>query len=60
LPGDTVYDNAVFVPAELPAGEYDLEIALLDPISRQPKVKLAIAGLQSDGWYALGKIRVVE
>jgi hypothetical protein len=60
LPGDTVYDNAVFVPAELPAGEYDLEIALLDPISRQPKVKLAIAGLQPDGWYALGKIRVVE
>ncbi len=60
LPGDIVYDNSVFVPAELPAGEYELQIGLLDPVSRQPRVKLAIAGHQPDGWYALGKIRIVE
>jgi len=60
LPGDVVYDNAVFVPAGLPAGEYDIQIALLDPVSRQPKVKLAIAGIQSDGWYQLGKIKIAE
>src|SRR5208337_3706453 len=48
-PGDIVYDNSVFVPAEIPAGEYELQIGLLDPVSRQPKVKLAIAGLQPDG-----------
>ncbi len=60
LPGDAVYDSAVFVPANLPSGEYDLAIALLDPQTRTPKVKLAIAGMESDGWYALGKIRVEE
>jgi len=58
LPGDIVYDDGVFVPADLPPGEYDLSVALVDPASREPKVKLAIAGMQADGWYALGKIEV--
>jgi len=58
LPGDIVYDDGVFVPADLPPGEYDLSVALVDPVSREPKVKLAIAGMQADGWYSLGKIEV--
>lgn len=58
LPGDAVYDSAVFVPAEMPVGEYELGIALLDPQTRAPKVKLAIAGVGGDGWYPLGKVRV--
>ncbi len=60
LPGDIVYDDAVFLPADLPAGEYDLGIAMLDAFTGLPRVKLAIAGLQPDGWYPLGKIRIVE
>jgi hypothetical protein len=58
LPGDDLYDNAVFVPADMPPGEYDLGLALLDPVTQKPKVKLAITGIQPDGWYNLGKIRV--
>ncbi len=60
LPGDTVYDDCVFIPADLPPDEYELSIALLDPLSREPKVKLAMAGVQPDGWYSLGKIEVRE
>ncbi len=60
LPGDAVFDSAVFVPAGMPSGEYDLAIALLDPHTRQPKVKLAIAGMEADGWYTLGKVKVVQ
>jgi hypothetical protein len=60
LPGDAVYDSAFVVPADMPAGEYDLAIALIDPHTRQPKVKLAITGMESDGWYTLGKIKVVR
>jgi hypothetical protein len=33
---------------------------MLDPVTGLPKLKLAIAGLQLDGWYALGKIKIVE
>ncbi|OGG06387.1 MAG: hypothetical protein A3F83_12485 [Candidatus Glassbacteria bacterium RIFCSPLOWO2_12_FULL_58_11] len=60
LPGDAVYDDAVFLPLDLPEGEYDLAAALLDPRTRQPKVKLAVTGVGSDGWYSLGKITVKE
>ena len=60
LPGDNLYDNAVTVPSDMPPGEYDLEIAILDPRPGKPTIKLAISGRQSDGWYPLGKIRLSE
>lgn len=60
LPGDNLYDSAVFIPVDMPAGVYDLGIALLDPLTGNPKVKLAIAGIGADGWYDLGKITVTE
>ncbi len=58
LPGDVIYDSSIFIPADMPVGEYDFSIALLDPQTRTPKVKLAIDGMATDGWYALGKITV--
>jgi hypothetical protein len=44
----------------MPAGEYDLQIGILEMNSDKPKVKLAISGRQPDGWYPLGKIRLSE
>jgi hypothetical protein len=58
LPGDVVYDNAVYLPADLPAGRYELQIGVLDPQTRRPAVKLAIEGIDSEGWYTLGPINV--
>jgi hypothetical protein len=58
LPGDNLYDNAVFIPPDMERGEYDLQIGLVDPGTRTPKVRLAIAGVEKDGWYNLGKIRI--
>jgi len=58
LPGDIVYDDAVFVPPDLAPGDYELDLALLDARTGAPRVKLAIAGRQDDGWYPLGRIRV--
>lgn len=58
MPGDNLYNNSVFVPASIPDGDYKLEIALTDPLTRLPKVKLAIAGKEPDGWYPLGEIHV--
>ncbi|HUU28281.1 MAG TPA: DUF4832 domain-containing protein [archaeon] len=60
LPGDNLYDDAVFLPLDMPEGEYDLEVAILDPRTLKPKVKLAIAGVGPDGWYKMGKITVRE
>jgi hypothetical protein len=58
LPGDNLYDNAVFLPLDMPEGDYDIEIAILDPRTRKPKVKLAIEGITPDGWYRIGEISV--
>jgi hypothetical protein len=60
LPGDVVYDDKVFLPLEIPQGDYVLELALLDRTTRQPKVRLAISGRTEEGWYPLGKIAVVD
>lgn len=60
LPGDNLYDDAVFVPLDMPAGEYTLQIGIIDPQSHEPKVKLAIEGMDQDGWYTLGNVRITE
>jgi hypothetical protein len=58
LPGDNLYDDNVLVPPDMPQGEYDLDLGILDPVSLEPKVKLAISGKKPDGWYYLGKIKI--
>jgi len=58
LPGDSVYENTVPIPWELKPGKYRLRVALLDPHTRIPAIRLAISGRQSDGWYDLGDIGV--
>jgi hypothetical protein len=58
LPGDNLYDDNVLVPSDMPPGEYDLDIGILDLASPEPKVKLAISGKKPDGWYYLGKIKI--
>lgn len=59
LPGDVVFDDAVFVPSDLPAGTYAVQIALVDRQRHQPRVNLAIEGKTDGGWYSLGQIRVI-
>jgi hypothetical protein len=60
LPGDNIYDNAVFVPADLPAGQYDVDVAIVDRWHFEPRVKLAIEGRREDGWYRLGQITITD
>ncbi len=60
LPGDIVWDDAVFLPHDMPEGDYELQIAVLNPRTLKPAVKLAIEGITDDGWYSLGKITVEE
>ncbi|MCS7316326.1 MAG: DUF4832 domain-containing protein [Bryobacterales bacterium] len=59
LPGDAVYDGSVYVPDTLEPGSYRLRIALLDPRTGQPAIRLAIEGRQADGWYDMGAIQVL-
>jgi hypothetical protein len=58
LPGDAVFDGTIYIPESLAAGSYRLRVALVDPRTGQPAIKLAIAGLEPDGWYDLAPIDV--
>jgi hypothetical protein len=58
LPGDAVFDGSAYIPEGLHAGSYRLRIGLLDPRTGQPAIKLAIEGLEADGWYDLAPIEV--
>lgn len=60
MPGDVVYDSAVFLPLDMKPGTYYIDVAILDPRTREPKVMLAIEGLRDDGWYNMGRIEVRE
>jgi hypothetical protein len=58
LPGDAVYDGSLYIPEDLPPREYRVRIAMLDPRTGQPAVRLAIQGRQDDGWYDLGPVTI--
>ena len=58
LPGDNLYDNSVFVPNSFTPGNYNVQVAIVDPSTGKPKIKLAIEGKDAEGWYDLGKVKV--
>ena len=60
LPGDNVYDEDLFIPGDMPAGSYAVEVAIVDTWKHEPRVNLAIEGRQEDGWYKLGQIKLVK
>lgn len=56
LPGDAVVDESLYVPDDLSPGTYHVRLALLDPRTNKPAIRLAIQGRQPDGWYDMGQI----
>jgi len=60
LPGDIICDDKLFIPYDAPLGKYQLEIAIVAPVSHEPRVKLAIEGKTDDGWYSIGEIEIKE
>jgi Domain of unknown function (DUF4832)/Beta-galactosidase len=58
LPNDALFDGTLYVPETLEPGVYRVRVAMLDPRTQMPAIRLAIAGRQPDGWYDLGEIQV--
>ena len=54
LPDDAVIDAPVYVPETLAPKRYRVRVALLDPRTGLPAVRLGIEGRKPDGWYELG------
>jgi hypothetical protein len=58
LPGDIVYEDAVFIPRDAKPGIYELQIGILDRLLSAPRIRLANGGKTPDGWYILDKLEV--
>ena len=64
LPGSWDLVDTFTVPTDLPAGTYDIGVALLDragtnpPTDPLPPIHLGIAGRGTDGWYAVSQLTV--
>ena len=48
------------MPPDFPAGKYELAVGIVDPQTRQPRVKLAIQGIDAVGWYPLSSLNVTR
>jgi hypothetical protein len=46
------------IPSNLKPGEYDLEVALTDPVKQHPPLKLAFDAPENDGWYLVSHVTV--
>lgn len=58
LPGDSVYEDTIYIDDSLKPGNYRVRVALLDPRTGRPAIALAIEGRQADGWYDVGAVEV--
>ncbi|MGQ9732804.1 MAG: DUF4832 domain-containing protein [Candidatus Zipacnadales bacterium] len=58
LPGKHTIETTVSVPVHLPPGTYDLALGIVDPAGNTPRIRLAIAGRDQQGWYPLSKVEL--
>ena len=58
LPGTSETAAELALPPDLPAGSYEIRLALLDPQSLQPRISLAIEGRDDEGWYGVSRVEV--
>jgi len=58
LPGPQSVIDSLPVPDTLSAGRYELALAVVDPVSHVPAIRLAIAGRDQTGWYPVSHIMV--
>ncbi|HEX30183.1 TPA: DUF4832 domain-containing protein, partial [Candidatus Poribacteria bacterium] len=60
LPGEIEIAEELKLPEDLKPGRYEFALGLLDPLTREPAIQLAIAGRGEDGWYPLSHIEVIK
>src|SRR4030042_3929858 len=51
LPGNVAAAKRLTLSAEVAPGQSELALAVVDPTTREPAVRLAIEGRTEDGWY---------
>jgi hypothetical protein len=58
LPGTLKTESLLRLPALIPSGRYGLAVGVVEPLSKTPAVRLAIAGRDAEGWYPLSNVEI--
>ncbi|PLT32607.1 DUF4832 domain-containing protein [Bacillus sp. V5-8f] len=58
IPGSYQVFERLQIPNNIPSGEYKVAVAILNPETNTPAIRLKMAGMQEDGRYALGPVIV--
>ncbi|MDQ6419687.1 S-layer homology domain-containing protein [Paenibacillus sp. LHD-117] len=60
IAGDNYYYTGMLDLKNVPAGDYELAMAIVDSTNRnEPAIQLAVTGIQMDsGWYKLSDVRI--
>ena len=59
LPGKLKTELSLRLPTSIPSGRYGLAVGVVDPLSKTPAVRLAIAGRDAEGWYPVSHVNIV-
>ena len=60
FPGNTELKSTIAIPGKTATGDYEFELGVVDPDTKKPAVKLAIAGKTEEGWYKMGVIAITD
>ena len=58
LPGEVNVNGSFRLPEDAKSGKYELAVGIIDPVTSEPAIRLAIAGRDKDGWYPLSEMEV--
>ena len=59
-PGNKKIEAVLRLPVAIQPGKYQLAVGVVEPESRTPAVRLAIAGRDSEGWYPLSHVEIKQ
>lgn len=58
LPGQREVWEMMKMPENISPGQYDLDLAVVDPVTQIPAVRLAIKGQEAGGWFSISQVEV--
>lgn len=58
MPGALAVDEGLALPTNIAPGTYTIALAMVDPSSGQPQIRLAISGRENSGWYPVSTITI--
>lgn len=60
MPGVSILDASIILSESMESGEYELQIGIIEEQTEQPVIKLAIEGINAEGWYPMGNLNITK